>query len=86
MGLVVSLIVGVLPVVSPLLEAAAGVSDCAWRILAGQEHVVVVRIREPASPHVRLWLRLADEARVWLRLADEASSNRLFRCCKRQWR
>lgn len=37
---VVSNVVGVLEVVPPLLKAAADVSHHAWRILAGQEHVV----------------------------------------------
>lgn len=45
---VVPHVMSVLPVVRPLLKAAAVVSDCALRILTSQEHVVI-RIRNPTS-------------------------------------
>lgn len=60
-GEMVSDVVNVFPVVASLLVAAAVVTDCARRILAGQEHVVVVRVNIPASTNAGLWLRLAGE-------------------------
>ena len=48
-GVVVLYVVSVLPVVPPLLKAAAVVSDCARRILARQEHVVIMRIPNQTS-------------------------------------
>lgn len=45
---VVPYVVSVLPVVIPLLIVTVEVSDCAWRILASQEHVVI-RIINPTS-------------------------------------
>lgn len=47
---VVPYVVSVLRVVMPLLVVAAVVRDCAWRVLASQEHVVIViRIPIPTS-------------------------------------
>lgn len=39
--IVVPYVVSVLPVVLPLLKGAAVGRDCAWRILASQEHIVI---------------------------------------------
>lgn len=47
--IMVSDVVSILPVVRSLFKAAAGVSDSALRILASQEHVVIIRKNMPPT-------------------------------------
>lgn len=74
---IISYVVIVIPVVCPLLEVAAEVSVCAWRVIAIQEPVVKVRITTPASTNTR--------TRPWPRRAGEAWFSRHGHRWRRRW-
>lgn len=57
---VVPLVVIISKVVAPLLVADAGMSVGAWRVLAVQEHVVVVWVKASKASFWMRWQRWAD--------------------------
>ncbi|TNN88253.1 hypothetical protein EYF80_001469 [Liparis tanakae] len=88
-GLGVSHVVNVFPVVSALLVAVACVTDCARRILAGQEHEVKVwvraRERVGAGEGERVGAPAFTKVAVLLRLAVKALASILL-LIKLRWR